>query len=183
MSASRGRVTFQEVYYTREFKKRFISSLSEGQIKNAVICSPYFDRLPKPFDDILGFCFFLRKRGAERIQVITRPPGDDKQAMTVDMAHRLAAEDVEIFIRTTPYLHAKLYHFEYERGNFRSFVGSANFTIGGFERNHELVTEIEGVGESSPCHREILRLQAVGGAMTFTAWVAKGRPAGKREEL
>ncbi|MDR7145564.1 phospholipase D family protein [Rhizobium sp. BE258] len=180
MSDKKSRVTFQEVYYTREFKKRFFSSLSD-EIKHAVICSPYFDKLPKPFEDIMGFCLFLKKRGAQTIHVITRPPGDDKQAMTVEMAHRLAAEEIEIFIRTTPYLHAKMYHFEYVRGNFRSFVGSANFTMGGFERNHELVTEIEGVGETSPCHREIQRMQAIGGAMPFAAWIARGQPAGEKE--
>lgn len=178
----KSRITFQNVLYTRDFRNRFISSLSE-RISHAVICSPYFDRLPKPFEDILGFCIFLKRREVETIQIITRPPGADKQAMTVDMAHRLAAEDIEIFIRTTPYLHAKMYHFEYSKGYFRSFVGSANFTMGGFERNHELVTEIEGVGNQSACHREIARMQSLGGAMTFTAWVAKGKPSGVEEKI
>jgi hypothetical protein len=173
-----GRVTFQNLYHTREFKKRFISSMSSA-ISHAVICSPFFDKLPSPFGDVVGFCKFLNVRGTNSIHIITRPPSSDPQAMTRDVAKLLAAQGVEIFIRATPYLHAKLYHFEYEQGTFRTFVGSANFTLGGFERNHELVTEMEGFGKSSPCHTEIARMSQIG-ALTYNAWVARGQPEGDK---
>lgn len=173
-----GRVTFQNLYHTREFRKRFISSMSPA-ISHAVICSPFFDKLPHPFGDVLGFCKFLNIRGTSSIHIITRPPGSDPQAMTRETAKLLSAQGVEIFIRATPYLHAKMYHFEYEQGFFRTFVGSANFTMGGFERNHELVTEMEGVGTTSPCHVEIARM-AQTGALTYNAWVARGQPEGDK---
>lgn len=180
MSASKpGRVTFQNLYHTREFKNRFISSMSEA-ISHAVICSPFFDKLPTPFGDVAGFCRFLNVRGTKSIHIITRPPGSDAQAMSKEVAKILAAQGVEIFIRAKPYLHAKMYHFEYERGYFRTFVGSANFTLGGFERNHELVTEMEGTGDTSPCHVEIARM-AQTGALTYNAWVARGQPEGDKE--
>ena len=170
------RVTFQGVYYTRDFKNRFISSLSD-RISQAIICSPFFDKLPAPFGDVSGFCRFLTNRGTDNIQIITRPPGSD-QGMSREVAKYLAAQGVEILIRAKPYLHAKMYHFEYERGYFRTFVGSANFTMGGFERNHEIVTEMEGVGSESPCHRELARMSKQG-AMTYNAWVARGQPEGE----
>jgi phosphatidylserine/phosphatidylglycerophosphate/cardiolipin synthase-like enzyme len=168
-----------EVHYTKSFRRKFISSLSEP-IDRVVICSPYFDQLPAPFSTVFDFCISLRRRGVESIQIITRPPGADKTALPVELAQKLAAEDVEIFIRTSPYLHAKLYHFEYSKGYFRSFVGSSNFTKGGFERNTELMTEMEGVGDRSPCHREIARLRDMG-ALTWAAWIARGRPSGEAE--
>lgn len=175
-------VTFQDLHYTRSFRETFISSLS-APITSVVICSPFFDRLPNPFKDVLGFCFFLKRRGTERIQIITRPPGSNPQAMSLEVAKALAAEDVEIYIRSSPYLHAKVYHIEYARGYFRTFVGSANFTIGGLERNHEVVAEMFGTGVASPCHREIERMQSTFGALTFAAWIAQGQPIAMGEDI
>jgi phosphatidylserine/phosphatidylglycerophosphate/cardiolipin synthase-like enzyme len=171
----RERQTAHDVHYTRAFRQRFISSLSE-QISHIVLCSPYFDSLPAPFGDVLGFCNFMQRRGTESIDIITRPPGTDLQALKLDTAKRLAAQGVRIFIRATPYLHAKMYHIEYAKGYYRTFVGSANFTIGGFDRNHEVVAEIEGVGIGSACHREIARMQELRSAQTFEAWIARGQP-------
>jgi phosphatidylserine/phosphatidylglycerophosphate/cardiolipin synthase-like enzyme len=98
------------------------------------------------------------------------------------MAKQLALEGVEIFIRATPYLHAKFYHFDYMRGFYRSFVGSSNFTIGGFERNYELVAELEGVGTRSPSHREIARMGDQG-AMPYNVWVSHALPKGEEEMI
>lgn len=176
-----GRITFQELHHTRAFRQRFISALSDP-ISSLAICSPFFDRFPKPFENVVGFCRHLQVRGTEQIQVITRPPGCDKSAMSVEVARELASLGVELFIRSQPYHHAKMYHFEYLKGYFRSFVGSANFTMGGFERNYELVAEMEGVGNASPCHRELKRMQETGGALSYHAWVARGQPAGDEEQ-
>jgi phosphatidylserine/phosphatidylglycerophosphate/cardiolipin synthase-like enzyme len=116
------------------------------------------------------------------IQIITRPPGSDENALSIEIAKKLAAEGVEIFIRTNPYLHAKFYHFDYTRGFYRSFIGSSNFTIGGFVRNHELVAEVEGVGTHSPCHREIARMRDQG-AMPYNVWVLHALPRGNEETI
>lgn len=175
-------MTFQELYYTKTFRERFISALSDP-VSTVMICSPFFDRLPSPFADVVAFCRFMQIRGTEDIQIITRPPGCDKVAMSKDVAKSLVDMGVELFIRSKPYHHAKMYHLEYITGRFRSFVGSANFTMGGFERNYELIAEIEGVGRESPCHREILRMQLGGGALSYHAWVAKGQPVGYQEQV
>jgi hypothetical protein len=177
------RVTFQDLYYTRDFRNRFIESLSDS-ISQAVICSPFFsDKLPDPFKDIQGFCNFLSARGTEPecIQIITRPPGSDN-GMSFETAKLLAGQGIDLLFRPKPCLHAKVYHFEYARGYFRTFVGSANFTLGGFERNHELVTEMEGVGANGPCHRELARL-AQQGALSYNQWAAKGQPKGEEAEI
>lgn len=171
------KITYQQVYATKAFFQRFVSSLSPG-IECITICSPFFDKLPKPFDNLLGFCRFLQQRGAERIVIITRPPGTDKTAITVETARMLDAQGVEFMIRAVPPLHAKMYHIQYKTGNFRSFIGSANFTMGGLAKNHELVAELEGVGEVSPCDREIASLLMGNGSMTFPVWVQRFLPAG-----
>lgn len=176
------RIAFKDVLYTKEFYRRFLHSLSEP-IKQIVICSPYFDKLPEPFRDVNYFCEFQKRKGVDSIQVITRPPGRGTSSLSVDAAKRLLINDVELFVFRKPYLHAKLYHLEYRRGHFRSFVGSSNFTIGGLKRNHELVAEMEGVGNNSPCHREIQRMLHTGGATSYSAWLANNMPGELEETL
>jgi phosphatidylserine/phosphatidylglycerophosphate/cardiolipin synthase-like enzyme len=175
--AAKWKITSHEVYATRKFYSRFISSFSEG-VERVVICSPYFDKLPKPFNNIITFCRFLQQREVEKIVIITRPPGCDMTAMPRETARLLDAQGIEMIIRATPYLHAKMYHLDFKRGYFRSFIGSANFTLGGLERNQEIVTEVEGVGPLSPCQREIERMLSDNGAMTFPIWVHRHQPAG-----
>ena len=173
-------ITFQEVYYTREFKKRFISSFSEA-IDRMVICSPYIGRLFSPFNSILEFCRTQISRGTREIQIITCPPGSGNSTISKETARHLESQGVEIFIRMSPNLHAKLYHFEYIKGYFRSFVGSSNFSLGGFENNHELVAEIEGVGENTPFHREIDRLLGKG-TQPYRNWIITNASLGSGEE-
>ncbi|MCV2881889.1 phospholipase D family protein [Actibacterium sp. XHP0104] len=179
-SSKRSNVTFQNVLHTKDFTRRFVSSLSE-EISLLMICSPYFGKLPEPFKDVEEFCRFANRRGVEKIQIVTGPPGGHT-SLPIDTARALSALGVEIYIRSKPYLHAKMYHFEYAKGYFRSFVGSANFTIGGMANNHELVTEMEGVGDATPCHREIARLRDNGGAISYQSWLQRGQPAGEGEE-
>ena len=173
------RVSIRELHFTRSFCRQFRASLSEP-ICRMVICSPYFGSLPSPFEDILHFCVMQKRRGVEDLQIITRPPGADNTALPADVARELAHQGISLYVRVAPYLHAKFYHFDYMRGNFRSFVGSSNFTVGGFLRNSELVAEIEGVGTESPCHREIAGMRDKG-ALPYETWVGRGCPGGEEE--
>jgi phosphatidylserine/phosphatidylglycerophosphate/cardiolipin synthase-like enzyme len=179
MERTKWSVTFQEIYTTRRFFNRFLSSLTD-EIDTLTICSPFFNKLPGPFPDVVQFCRFLQKRGDASIGIITRPPGADKSSMTVDVAKTLDGMGVELFIRPSPYLHAKFYHFEYSKGYFRSFIGSANFTLGGLQKNHEVVAELEGVGEASPCQRELAVMKGPG-ALSFPLWNLHNRPSGDQE--
>ena len=159
------------------FYRRFLSSFSEG-VASVAICSPYFDKLPSPFGNIITFCRFMQQREVDKITIITRPPGCDRSAISRDTARLLDGQGVEIVIRTSPYLHAKVYHLEFRKGWFRSFIGSANFTVGGLERNQEVMAEVEGVGPLAPCQREIARLLSDNGAMSFPHWTQKNQPTG-----
>ncbi len=103
--------------------------------------------------------------------------------MALDVAKRLASKNVELFVYVNPYLHAKLYHFEYRKGYFRSFIGSSNFTLGGMKKNHEVVAEMEGVGDNSPCHQEIQRLLNSGATVRYEAWVARNMPKGREKAV
>jgi len=170
----RCKITNQDVHYTKQFYRRFVSSLSEP-IESITICSPYFDKLPKPFDNVIVFCRHLQSRGVENISIITRPPGVDATALDRDSAKTLAGMGIDLFIRAAPYLHAKIYRIQYSKGHFRSFVGSSNFTLGGMERNHELVAELEGFGPNSPCLREVSRLTGRG-ALSYTQWAGSNFP-------
>ena len=167
---NKAKIAFQDIHHTREFKKKFLSSFSDA-IDRLVICSPYIGKLFKPFNDIFEFCRQQKLRGTREIQLITSPPrtGSDS-SISKEVANNLALEGVEIFFRSSPTLHAKLYHFDYDKGYFRSFVGSSNFSLGGFENNYELVAEIEGVGVDTPFHREINRLMGPG-ALPYQNWV------------
>lgn len=167
----KARVTFQNVHGTKKFRARLIESLSE-EIASITICSPYFGGLPQPFTNVLGFCTFLKRRSEPEITIITRPPSIDQSAITLEIARLLDLDGVKLLIRSDPYLHAKLYHIRYAKGHFRAFVGSANFTRGGLERNDELMAELEGVGDTTPCDREVARLIGPG-ALSLQAWAAK----------
>lgn len=168
-----------DVHMTRKFRESFMSSFSED-ISSMTLCSPYFDKLPNPFRNIVEFCRFVQSRSNSKIEIITGPPGRENTSLSLEFANALAVQDVDIFVRTQPYLHAKFYHLEYVRGYFRSYVGSANFTRGGFERNDELVVEMVGSGDSSPVHREISRLRDVG-SMPLNLWLVRNKPHGAEE--
>lgn len=183
-TASMSRFEALDVHFTKSFYRRFLSSLSEP-ITEIVICSPYFGNLPSPYSDVVSFCVAQLRRGVDRICVITGPldTNGKSNAMPISVAKDLVRNDIEVYIFSRPFLHAKLYHFEYRRGYFRSFVGSSNFTLGGLRRNHELVAEMEGVGKNSPCHREIFRMLNSAGTFSYENWVAKQMPKGQEEEV
>jgi phosphatidylserine/phosphatidylglycerophosphate/cardiolipin synthase-like enzyme len=181
MADTRGQVVFNDLFHTRDFRRQFISSFSEP-IESIIICSPFFDGLPPPFKDVIEFCAFMQRRGTEDIQIVTRPPGAH-QAMSLTTAKQLSGMGVKLFIRSTPFYHVKMYHIEYTRGYFKTFVGSANFTMGGFDRNSELVAELQGSGNATACHREIARMRDSGGALSYGAWAGKGQPQGDKETV
>lgn len=175
------KVTFSELHATKQFREQFITSFNEP-VDSILLCSPFFDKLPAPFENILEFCALMQRRGAETIQIVTRPPTGRDNSLDQSVAKLLNEMGVRIFVRTKPYFHAKFYHIEYTTGRFKTFIGSANFTTGGFERNYELMAELQGSGNETACHREIARMRDVG-ALSYEAWVTKGLPAGNVETV
>ena len=175
-------VHLANVHYTRSFWKTFLTSFSDP-ISELLICSPYFGKLPGPFENIVKFCEYQLNRGVEKIRIVTPPPTKQESSLSIEDAARLVKNDIEVLIWLSPFLHAKVYHIEYRRGHFKSFVGSSNFTIGGLKRNHEVVAEIEGVGKKSPCHREIQRLVSGRTTVNYTHWLRQQMPAGTEFEI
>ncbi len=174
-------VQFNDLLVTKHFREKFITSFNEP-IDSILLCSPFFDKLPAPFNNVLEFCTLMQNRGARTIQIVTRPPTGKDNALEQSVAKLLNERGVGIFVRSKPYFHAKLYHIEYSTGRFKTFIGSANFTTGGFERNHELMAELQGSGKETACHREIARMRDVG-ALPYEKWVTQGLPKGSMESV
>jgi len=164
------KILSHEVYATPLFFRRFLSSFSE-EVKRVVICSPAFDTLPAPFNNVIGFCNFLQQREVDKIVIITRPPGSGNAALPQETAKLLDSRGIDVVIREKPTFNSKLYHLDFHKGWFRSFIGSASFTNEGLQENQEVMAEVEGVGVSSPCYREIERLLSDKGAISLPMWI------------
>ncbi len=122
----------------------------------------------KGWGTVLEFAKFVISRGTERLEIVTCPPlaDDHKQdspnVITRNEAELISAEGVSLKIRETN-LHAKLYYFEFDDPKrYAAFIGSANFTMGGFERNDETMVRIEHPDHHSEVLREVTRLSTFG---------------------
>lgn len=173
---------FNKVHYTRSFRECFFDSLNQ-EIEKMIICSPYFGNLPPPFKNLLEFCKTQIQRGTKNIQIITGPLNSNNNRLSEKTAIELELEGVNVFIREKPYLHAKLYHFEYSRGYFRSFVGSSNFSNGGFKNNYELVAELIGSGTKTPIQKEIDRLFDSQATLPFKYWHQRKLQSNHKENI
>ena len=84
------------------------------------------------------------------------------------------SENLYECIRLKPNLHSKLYQFEFPDGDSAGFVGSANFTIGGFERNDETVAYFRNMEDNTLISKEFDRLNGHG-SIPFIQWKALNR--------
>lgn len=156
--------------FTRYYFKAFFAAISDKPIK-VFLCSPFIHRLPFPeYPSIYPFTNYLYSLGVQQIDIVTREPNSDEASISLSEARLLDSNSVNLYFRKKPLLHAKLYYFEYYFGNFIAFIGSSNFTLGGFERNHELMAEISGVSNRTSCHREMERLKGPG-STSFNEWL------------
>lgn len=139
-----------EVLITRQFKQEFENCLrlNPDEVKIVV---PYFGTTP--FGDIIRFAYNLMRRG-RKLHLITRPPGTRNNDISLDQAQLLARMNVNLRICHQPFLHAKIYQFCFPRGVCRGFVGSANFSKGGFESNYEMVAFFK-----SKCENDLIASQ------------------------
>lgn len=166
--------TSVQVMGTRKFRKAFLGSLSRN-IKSLLIVSPFVTAIPG-FDSPSGFFQRLIARLPDvAVRLITRPPRNNQQGiLTWPEAERIHTLGVELFVRSSPPLHSKLYYITYEQGDSTSFVGSANFTLGGLEKNDETMA-LWRVGSSNrEIERELARLVGPG-TFTFLQWKSRTR--------
>ena len=70
-------IRISDVHMTKKFRASFVSSFSE-EISSLTICSPYFNKLPAPFENVIEFCRFVQTRNDATIQIITDPLAKDQ---------------------------------------------------------------------------------------------------------
>lgn len=159
--------SFVGVLATRQFARQFRACLARGP-QELKIVSPFISAVP-PFSSTSDFCVAAIKRGVNRILIVTRPPESDTATLTKGEADLLVRNGVDLRIRTAPKLHSKIYMFIYEENQYAAFVGSANFTKGGFVENDETVTLIQRLDDRLPVVKEIERLESHG-AFPYSYW-------------
>lgn len=159
------------ILHTRRFRKLFWQFVGQGPFDLKVV-SPFLGGLPE-FPSVVEFArWFLREEGRS-LTLVTRPPRSEEDAisgiMTDTQAEAVVSLGVKLLIRVTPILHSKVYQLRLSDDRTISFVGSANFTIGGFSVNDETVAFLGGASENERVSKEISRL-AGPGSTEYLEW-------------
>lgn len=147
-----------EILYTRLFKERFLECLSRHPT-SLQMAVPYIGKVP-PFGSIVKLSYFSFSRGCESFRLITRPPNSGTGTICLNEAELITAQGAEVMIRTK--LHSKVYQFTFSQGDRAAFVGSANLTTGGFERNDETVAFFCRKEDNDAVADELERLEGPG---------------------
>lgn len=154
------------VHATRQFSASFRSLLAEGP-SGLTIVSPFLTPVPG-WATVLEFAKFVISRGTKKLEIVTCPPIADNHGqarpniITRTEAELISAEGVSLKIRETN-LHAKVYYFEFEDPKrYAAFIGSSNFTYGGFVRNDETMVRMEHPDDHAEVLKEVTRLSTLG---------------------
>lgn len=157
-----------QILHTRLFSKKFLNCLSRRPCELSMVVP--FVGIVRPWKGMSDFAAFLIRREC-RFSLLTRPPGWDTAALSWRDAEYLATHGVDLAFRTQPNLHSKIYRFTFREGDRAAFVGSANFTAGGFYNNDETVAFFREKEENDAVEREINRLAST--STQYQHWRAK----------
>lgn len=164
------------VYATRQFSSSFRSLLAEGPSVLTIV-SPYLTPV-RGWQSLLQFSKFVLSRGTDRLEIVTCPPLSDDHGqtnpniITRSEADLLEAEGVSLKIRDNN-LHAKLFYFEFDDPKrYAAFIGSSNFTLGGFDRNDEVMVQIQHPDDQSEVLKQVSRLSGYG-SFPYHIWKSK----------
>ncbi len=147
-----------EILHTRLFREKFMRCLSHNPCF-LQIAVPYIGKIPGHGSIVEFSRFFMGNEGEERqFTLITRPPGSGAESVGIREAEIITNMGVELIIRTQKFLHSKIYQFTFSEGNRAAFVGSANFTMGGFDRNIETMAYFLKKGDNAKVASELERL-------------------------
>lgn len=161
-----------EILSTRGFKMAFLASLSRP-VSGLSVVSPFITPIPGFKTTHNFFRNFVNRHPDASVVLVTRPPNDARQeVLSWQEAQLIEALGVNVRIWSSPPLHSKVYYFKYAEGDYSSFVGSANFTKGGFESNVETTAHWRGVDRHDPVERELARL-ANYGSVNLLQWKVK----------
>ena len=161
------------ILHTRPFRKEFTECLS--RLPRALwVAAPYVGRVP-PYGSVVGLANFLFTRECESFVLVTLPPQSESEPsnrgiLRLPEADMIAGKGVDLRVRSR--LHSKVYQFLFPGGDRVAFVGSANFTAGGFEKNDETVAIFREKADNDAVAREFERLAGFG-AQEYTHWKAR----------
>lgn len=146
--------------------------------------SPFLGSLPD-FSSVVEFARFFLRNDDSSFTLVTRPPRKrpemgTERVLDEAQAQALVTLGVDLRIRKGPPLHSKIYRFQLLGGAQVSFVGSANFTIGGFRNNDETVVFLASPPENTQVNREVARLVGPG-AFPYTEWNIRQKLSGELE--
>ena len=159
-----------DILSTRKFRESFYRhiSLHPTRIRIAV---PFVNKIPG-FGTLADLVRFLLRDDKASMELITRPPDIGGGTITKAMAEVVVALGAELVVRHPRPLHSKIYQFTFANGNRVAYVGSANLTEGGFNRNDETMALLMSVGQNQKVEAELDRLSGYG-AMPYRHWQAK----------
>lgn len=164
-----------EILHTRRFREQFLRCLSRYP-STLTAAVPYIGRIPgfsSGGGGIVDFSRFLLARGNVKFRLITAPPGRGGSAISGEDATGIVNLGVDLMIRDD--LHSKVYQFSFVNGERAAFVGSANFSRGGFERNCETVAFFRSKADNDAVGRELERIAGYG-ASPFALWNFRATP-------
>ena len=147
-----------KILHTRQFRDEFGNCLRHKPNEVSIVV-PYLGKTP--FGKIVEFARYLRHRNCE-VQLITRPPSKSDNQISPDEALELSRIEVDLIICTRPPLHSKIYQFYYPHGKRAGFVGSSNFSAGGFTNNNETVAFFQSRADNDRIAKEISRISSRG---------------------
>jgi len=160
------------VLQTRSFARSFSDCLARNPLKIQIV-APFMDK-PLAFPSVSSFSSFVLGRGVKYLEITTIPPDSKGGSLRKDEADLLEKLGVALKIRTNPFLHSKIYYFEFDNPSFFAFIGSANFSLGGFSSNDETMVEITSTEDQVPVRKELERLTGLG-ALPYHAWKSNSK--------
>jgi hypothetical protein len=161
---------------TRPFTQAFFQCIGRHPISLCIV-SPYLGDLPG-YKTIPNFARALLKEEGTSFQLVTRPPERrtgmpvEEGCLTRTLAEQLVQLGVDLWVRDEPLLHSKVYQFVFREGDRVSFVGSANFSKGGFEQNDETMAMFREPAHNDAVRAELDRLCGRG-SQPYHQWRAR----------
>lgn len=154
---------------TRKFRGSFHQCISRHP-KSLRVVSPFIGKIPG-FGTVVDFARRFLCDPEVEFQLVTRPPKRSNEIISLEQADALVKLGVDLLIRSDPPLHSKVYQFVFPEGDKASFIGSANFTKGGFELNDETVAFFRDSTDNERIEAELDRLSGRG-SVAFPQWKA-----------
>lgn len=145
--------------HKKTFQMKFFRCLADRP-KRINMVVPYLGKI-HPWPGIDAFARHVISTECKFL-LVTQPPETEHSSISLQSAYGIEKMGGQVIFRTQPKLHSKIYQFFYSGGRKVAFVGSANFSNGGFYKNDEIVVFSEEKNYNNGVAREIKRLADYG---------------------